>query len=295
MAEQAKKRGNQLGIWFFKTTMRLAGLRGAYALLYPVCFWYACFDRAAIRSALPYVSRRFPKLSATRRWWAAYKLFVSQGKNLIDRHALVAGAVSFETEIVGYDQVSALDGGFILLTSHVGNWQTVMHSLERLDKTVHLLMRPEANPALRKAVQVDAEESRVKIISPDQHLAGMVEVMQALEQGDIVSIMGDRTYGADGVGIQFLGDEARFPYSAFHIAASARCPVVVLLSSKTGTNSYSVNMAEVIHPKLVRGSDRKMQLRGWVQQYADILENYLLAHPLQYFIFHDIWADGKEA
>ncbi|RKX47515.1 MAG: hypothetical protein DRP64_00780 [Verrucomicrobia bacterium] len=293
MAEQEKKRGNRLGIWFFKTTMRLSGLRGAYALLYPVCFWYACFDRAAVRSALPYISRRFPKLSATRRWWVACKLFVSQGKNLIDRHALVAGAVSFETEIVGYDQVAALEGGFILLTSHVGNWQTVMHSLERLDKTVHLLMRPEANPALRKAVQVDAEESRVKIISPDQHLAGMVEVMQALEQGDIVSIMGDRTYGADGVGIRFLDDEACFPYSAFHIAASARCPVVVLLSSKTGVNSYSVDMAEVIHPKLVRGTDRKEQLRGWVQQYADILENYLLAYPLQYFIFHDIWADGE--
>ena len=293
MAEQEKKRGNRLGIWFFKTTMRLTGLRGAYALLYPVCFWYACFDRAAVRSALPYVSRRFPEQNPLQRWWAAYKLFVSQGKNLIDRHALVAGAVSFETEIVGYEQVAALDGGFILLTSHVGNWQTVMHSLEKLDKTVHLLMRPEANPALRKAVQVDAEESRVKIISPDQELGGVVPVMQALEQGDIVSIMGDRTYGADGVDVQFLGDGARFPYSAFHIAASARCPVVVLLSSKTGVNSYSVDMAEVIHPKLVRGQDRKEQLRGWVQQYADILENYLLAHPLQYFIFHDIWTDGK--
>lgn len=293
MTEKITRRGNRLGIWFFKATMRLAGLRGAYALLYPVCFWYACFDRAAVRSALPYVSRRFPERGSVGRWWTVYRLFVSQGKNLVDRHALVAGAVSFETEIVGYDQVAALDGGFILLTSHVGNWQTVMHSLERLDKTVHLLMRPEDNPALRKAVQVDAGASRVKIISPDQHLAGMVEVMQALEQGDIVSIMGDRTYGADGVAIQFLGDEARFPYSAFHIAASARCPVVVLLASKTGTNAYSVNMAEVIRPKLVRGSDRKAQLRGWVQQYGEILENYLLAHPLQYFIFHDIWADGK--
>ena len=70
MPEQTKRRGNRLGIWFFKTTMRLAGLRGAYALLYPVCFWYACFDRAAVRSALPYISRRFPKLRATRRWWA---------------------------------------------------------------------------------------------------------------------------------------------------------------------------------------------------------------------------------
>jgi len=290
---QPKRRGNRLGIWFFKTLMKWTGLRGAYALLYPVCLHYAMFDRAAVRSARPYLSRRFPALNPLSRWWMSYRLFVAQGKNLIDRHALVAGAVSFDTAISGYDQVAALSGagqGFILLTSHVGNWQTVMHSLELLNKTVHLLMRPEENPALRAAVQVDAEASRVKIISPDQHLGGMVEVMQALEKGDIVSIMGDRTYGADSVEVDFLGDTAHFPYSAFHIAASAGCPVVILLSSKTGVNAYSVTMADVLWPKLARGSDRKIQLRDWVQQYADILQNYLLAHPLQYFIFHDIWA-----
>ena len=292
-AVQPKRRGNRLGIWFFKTLMKLAGLRGAYALLYPVCLYYACFDRAAVRSAMPYLSRRFPKLNSVQRWGLVYRLFISQGKNLIDRHALVAGAVSFNTEISGYNRVASLCGtgqGFILLTSHVGNWQAVMHSLERLNKTVHLLMRPEGNPALRAAVQVDAEASRVKIISPDHHLGGMVEVMQALEKGDIVSIMGDRTYGADSVDVNFLGDTARFPYSAFHIAASVGCPVVVLLSSKTGINAYSVDMADVLWPQLVRGQDRKVQLRDRVQQYADILQNYLLAHPLQYFIFHDIWA-----
>ncbi len=290
---QPKRRGNRLGIWFFKALMKLAGLRGAYALLYPVCLHYACFDRSAVRSALPYLLRRFPDLNPLQRWWLAYQLFISQGKNLIDRHALVAGAVNFDTSISGCKQVAALSAagqGFILLTSHVGNWQTVMHSLERLNKTVHLLMRPEENLALRAAVQVDTEASRIKIISPDQHLGGMVEVMQALEQGDIVSMMGDRTYGADSVEVNFLGESARFPYSAFHIAASAGCPVVVLLSSKTGVNAYSVNMADVLYPKLVRGQDRKVQLRDWVQQYADILENYLLAYPLQYFIFHDIWA-----
>lgn len=295
---QPKRRGNRLGIWFFKTLMQRTGLRGAYALLYFVCLHYAVFDRAAVRSAMPYISRRFPDLNSMQRWWMAYRLFVSQGKNLIDRHALVAGAVSFDTEIIGYEQVAALSGegaGFVLLTSHVGNWQTVMHSLERLDKTVHLVMRPEENPALRDAVQVDAEASRIKIISPDQHLGGMVEVMQALEQGDIVSIMGDRTYGADSVEINFLGSPAQFPYSAFHIAAAAGCPVVVLLASKTGIHSYSVTMADILRPKPTRGTKRKEQLRDCVQQYATILENYLLAHPLQYFIFHNIWAQSGKS
>ncbi len=292
---QLRQRGNRLGIWFFKILMQLSGLRGAYALLYPVCLHYAIFDRAAVRTALPYVSHRFPEMSALRKWWTVYLLFVSQGKNLIDRHALVAGVVEFDTAIDGYEQLEAFSNdqqGFILLTSHVGNWQTVMHSLEKLDRTVHLLMKPEMNTAVRDAVQVDAEESRVKIISPDQDMGGVLAVMNALENGDIVSIMGDRTYGADSVNVGFLGDSAHFPYSAFHIAASARCPVVVLLSSKTGVNAYSVNMAKVLWPKLTRGQDRKAQLRDWVQQYADILGNYLLAHPMQYFIFHDIWADA---
>ncbi|MEN7973783.1 MAG: hypothetical protein ABFR47_08115 [Verrucomicrobiota bacterium] len=292
---QSRVRGNRLGIWFFKILMQLTGLRGAYALLYPVCLHYALFDRAAVRSALPYVTHRFPEMSAFRKWWMVYLLFVSQGKNLIDRHALVAGAVDFDTAIEGYGQLENFSQdkqGFILLTSHVGNWQTVMHSLEKLDRTVHLLMRPEMNPAVRDAVQVDAGEARVKIISPDQEMGGVLEVMKALEMGDIVSIMGDRTYGADSVQVDFVGGAVSFPYSAFHIAASARCPVVVLLSSKTGINAYSVNMAEVLWPKLERGGDRKAQLRDWVQRYADILGNYLLAHPLQYFIFHDIWGDA---
>lgn len=294
--KQIRQRGNRLGIWFFKVLMRCSGLRGAYALLYPVCLHYALFDRAAVRSAMPYVSHRFPNLSAFRKWWVVYQLFVSQGKNLIDRHALVAGAVEFDTAIEGYKQLETFSHecqGFILLTSHVGNWQTVMHSLEKLDRTVHLLMKPEMNAALRDVVQVDAENSRIKIISPEQDMGGVLKVMEALEQGDIVSIMGDRTYGADAVEIDFLGESASFPYSTFHIAASARCPIVILLSSKTGMNAYSVNMAEVLWPKLARGQDRRAQLKDWVQQYADILGNYLLAHPMQYFIFHDIWTDTE--
>ncbi|MDF7823370.1 hypothetical protein P4B35_05050 [Pontiellaceae bacterium B12227] len=290
-----RQRGNALGIWFFKSLMQLFGLRGAYALLYPVCLYYAIFDRAAVRSAVPYISRRFPERSGFRQWWTAYLLFVSQGKNLIDRHALIAGAVEFDTAIDGYEQLETFSHdqqGFILLTSHVGNWQTVMHSLEKLDRTVHLLMKPEMNPAIRDAVQVDSEESRIRIISPDQEMGGVLAVMDALGNGDIVAIMGDRSYGADSVPVEFLGSTVHFPYSAFHIAASAHCPVVVLLSSKVGGGAYSVNMAEVLWPKLERRRDRKEQLAEWVQKYADILGNYLLDHPLQYFIFHDIWMDA---
>ena len=289
-----KKRGNRLGFWFFKMAMRLTGLRGAYGLLYLVCAYYVWFDRTAFRSAAAYLHRRFPDRTRAQLRRDAYRLFISQGKNLVDRHALVAGAFHFDIKIQGFEKIDGLVAGgkgFVLLTSHTGNWQTVMAALEKMDKTVHLLMRPEDNEAVREAMQVDAENSRMKVISPEQYLGGVVEMMKALEQGDIVSIMGDRTYGADGVPVDFFGEPALFPYSAFQIAASAGCPVAVMLSSKTGPDSYSVEIADVLHPVLSRKGNRKDQLRQWVQRYADTLQAYLEKHPFQYFIFHDIWED----
>ncbi len=295
-AVKTRKRGNRAGIWFFKTMTRLTGLRGAYGLLYLVCPYYVWFDREAFNNAAVYLKRRFPEHGRKRLRRDVFRLFVEQGKNLIDRHAMVAKALDFDIQVKGYDRVErAVDGGggLVLLTSHTGNWQAVMTALEEMDRTVHLLMRPEDNAALRKAMQVDIEQGRVKVISPEQELGGVVEMMKALEQGDIVSIMGDRTYGADGVAVDFMGEPAKFPYSAFMIAASARCPLAVMLSYKSATNAYVVEIADVMHPALERRKDRKEQLRTWVQRYANILEGYLKAHPFQYFIFHDIWGDLK--
>jgi len=292
---QARRRGNRPGIWFFKTALRLTGLRGAYGLLYFVCAYYVLFDRAAVRAAKAYIVRRFPDKSRLSQMAAIYCLFIEQGKNLIDRHAMVAGAHKFDLQINGFDKIPAEAGkGFILLTSHLGNWQIVMQALQKMNRTVHLLMRPEDNTALQEAMQVDAESSRIKVISPEQHLGGVVEMMQALERGDVVSIMGDRTYQADGVAVEFLGDQAFFPYSAFQLAASADCPLVILLSAKTEKNSYTVDIPDVLYPVWTQKNKKREQMRGWVKKYALVLEAYLREHPMQYFIFHDVWAAASQ-
>jgi predicted LPLAT superfamily acyltransferase len=118
-------------------------------------------------------------------------------------------------------------------------------------------------------------------------------MMQALERGDVVSIMGDRVYQADGVMVEFLRDPAVFPYSAFHLAASSGCPLVILLSAKTGADSYTVDLPKVFHPVWTQKMVKKEQLQIWVQQYVRVLESYLDKHPLQYFIFHDVWEEAR--
>jgi predicted LPLAT superfamily acyltransferase len=287
-----KKRGNRFGFWFFRILVRATGLRGAYGFLYILCLYYVLFDRKAVQSALPYIKLRFPKAKFIKRYVYIYLLFVNQGKNLIDRFVLLAGYEPFEIKFNGMETLKKLlqnETGFILLTSHVGNWQLVMHSLEKLEKKVYLLMRAEDNLAVRNALKVDQEQGNIHIINTDKYLGGVVEIMQALSNGQIVSIMGDRSYHSDQVEVTLFDKKAYLPYSAFRIAAGARCPVVVLFSAKIDSKSYEVEIAKVIEPKMSRSGTMKERWGASVQDYALSLEEFLKKFPLQFYIFENLW------
>jgi lauroyl/myristoyl acyltransferase len=226
-----------------------------------------------------------------KQLWNAYLLLVSQGKNLVDRYVHSVDPTVFDLQKKGFEKLDSIgpDQGFVLLTAHVGNWQVAMTALERMGRTVHLLMRPEDNPAVQESLKVQEENEQVKIISVDGPMGGMVDAMKALEKGDVVSIMGDRHYGSRSVPVEFLGGTAKFPCAAFLIAASAGCPVVTLLSSKAGTRTYHVELADSFVPKWDRSEPKDQQLQRWAQHFASVLENYLKERPFQCFLFHDIW------
>ncbi len=287
-----RKRGNRLGFWFFETFVHVFGLQGAYGLLYLVCPYYLLFDRSAVAAALAYIDKRFPDHGFVRKRLHVLRLFISQGKQLIDRHYAVFGP-GFDVRVRERDRfvdlVRKSANGMILLTSHVGNWQLAMTALGNIQKTVHLLMRPEDNPAVRQSLGVGREQSNIRRISPEDPLGGVVEMMQVLSRGDIVSIMGDRTYGARALEVTFMGRPAWFPYSAFAMAAAARCPLVVLTAAKTTVRRYLVDVSTVIYPQYRGRRNRERQLRPWVQEFVHRLEAFIEAYPYQCFLFHDVW------
>ena len=291
-----RQRGNRLGFWFFGTAVRTFGPGGAYGLLYVVCLYYLLVDRALVAASLAYISRRFPGHGGARRLLDVYLLMVSQGKSLIDRYAMTAGYEGFDLELRGSDKLRELMAeqgkGFILLTAHVGNWQIAMTTLRHFGKTVHLMMRPEDNVAVKQALNIDGEEESVKVIYTDDPLNSVIEAMKALDRGDLVSIMGDRAYGFSADEVPFLGGAVRFPFGAFSIAAAARCPVVVLLSAKAGTKKYVVDVTHVIPPPSGARGKRDAAMKAALGEFAAILEEYVAAHPYQWFVFRDIWTDN---
>ena len=289
----ARKRGNSLGFWFFRVALRAGGLRAAYGLLYFVCIHYLLFDRSAVRGALAYVQRRFPEAGKAGRLLHVYRLFVSQGKQLIDRHAAMSGAVPFSFELRGAEQIQ--EGlargkrGLILLTAHVGNWQIAMTTLRNMGRTVNLVMRPEDNPAVTKALSLCRNTEHLRVISPEEDLGGAIEIMSALRRGDIVSFMGDRPFEFKAVRVDFLGGSAMFPCGPFQIAATAGCPLQILLSAREGYRRYSVDFRRLLSPASSEDVSQDELVRQWAQAFADVLSEFVMEHPYQCFLFTDVW------
>lgn len=282
-------RGNALGFWFFRTALRFTGLRGAYGLLYFVGPYYALFDRAAIASAGAYLRHLFPRQSPVARRLAICRLFIQQGKCLIDRGAHNARAVEFRFDTAQVAQAGAAlagsPGGFILLLSHFGGWQLALPHLRNLTtgRSVSLLMNAAETPDVQAHVRGD--DAGFHVISPEAGPACVVEMVARLQRGEIVSIMGDRAYGGQTAAVPFLGEDAHFPASAFAVARAAQCPVLALFAVKTGCRTYALE-ARLFPPPL---RDDRQSIRKGLAAYAASLEAHVRQHPFQGFLFDDVW------
>ena len=282
-------RGNALGFWFFRTALRFTGLRGAYGLLYFVAPYYALFDRAAIAAAGAYLRRRFPAQSPLARWLATCRLFISQGRCLIDRGAHNAGAVEFRFDTAQVEQAGAelagKPGGFILLLSHFGGWQLALPHLRNLTaaRPVSLLMNAAETPDVQAHVRGD--DAGFHVISPEAGPACVVEMVARLQRGEIVSIMGDRAYGGQTAVVPFLGASAHFPASAFAVARAAQSPVLALFAAKTGVRDYALE-ARLFAPPV---RDDRQSIRKGMADYAATLEAFVRRFPFQCFLFDDVW------
>lgn len=293
-----RQRGNAFGIGCFQLLTRCAGLRGAYALLLPVCLYYALFDRSAVRSALPYLRHRFPGHSRGRLRLDTYRLFLEQGKMLIDRYAGLSGSDRLQFELgEGQEQVRRLAGkqGAVLLISHVGNWQAAIPSLTHFCMPVSLIMLHETNPAVHRALKVAQNQADIHVVGADQFLMKVPHIVAALQERQLVGLMGDRAYGAPTVPVSFLGETAYFPYSAFGIAASVGCPILAMFVARTGCGRYAIDTPLLLEPAYRTGIQRQRQLAEWVTHYASALETFARRHPYQCFQFSDLWAKPETA
>jgi predicted LPLAT superfamily acyltransferase len=212
------------------------------------------------------------------------------GKTLVDIAAFgILGKRSMVDVCFDAERILGLCGrekGAVLLNAHVGCWQVGLANLANLRKPVSLLMVPDPK------AQALLDHRVARVIDPRTGLAGVIAMTQALLHGEIVAIMGDRTFGEyqNTIEARFFEDEVFLPLSLYRLASLTGVPLVVLLAVRTGMKTYELCLARVIQvpPGLGRGATEYV---SYAQQFIACLEGFVQEHPWQFFNFYDLWHD----
>lgn len=294
---QSPNYGGTVGHWIFHQALRFFGPTFAYVLLMFVVPYYVIFRKSARNSASYYLKHRFPNDGAFKRFFKTILYFYKFGIVQIDQAAIgILGKEKFMIDFPNWEEFlefSKKSKGFILLTSHVGSWQTAMATMENLEKQVYFHFQLEPHTAGRHFFDLAKKQNNMNIINPAGFLGGSIEMANVLKTGNCVAIMGDRSWGARTQMHSFLGEDSHFPITPYYIASATQSDIVMLQTVRTGKLSFRIEYiyltAGVDLSKLSRNVATDLLLKRYVQH----LEDYLQKNPYMWFNFYDFWDNKK--
>ncbi len=288
--------GGKTGHLIFQWVIRRLGPRPAYVLLGFVVCYYALARQNARKSASYYLRHRFPGDGNVKRFFRTIYYFYQFGQVLIDQAAIgILGKDRFLIEFPESEKLLNLAkkrNGIVLITSHVGNWQTAMSSMEELELPISFLFQLEEHTKGRHFFDLSGEKNRFNTISPSGFLGGMIEVINALKNGECIATMGDRAWGTRTKRIDFLGEKAPFPIMPYHLISITGAYLVMPLIVRTGPLAFRIESTY-----LSEGTDwadwtkvpRDEAINVLSGRYVRALEGYLERYPYMWFNFFDFW------
>lgn len=282
-----------VGHWFFYVTLRLFGQKGAHILLVPVVLSYVLCSRKIHRTVRPYIMHRFPGASVYKKFFHTFCIILSFGKVLVERGWL--GTIKdarLEGETDGYERIIeeiAKGKGLVLLTAHMGNWQSALAHLGNLPVPVNALMQYDRNAVAKHYFDLNPTRRPFQIIDAEGGFGGMVDSLAALNRGEIVTIMGDRFVKGSSTVVDFLGSKTRLPDSAYMLAASAGAPVAIVFAAQTEAGGYTLKVWDIFYPEYKSRDERGEMLVDCAAKFSSAMEKYLSIYPYQWYNFFNFW------
>jgi predicted LPLAT superfamily acyltransferase len=286
-----KLRGGRRGIWFFITALRVLGLRLTYVLTVP-CAVYFSFASPDVAATMDYHRRIFGKIPWWQRRWLVFKHFLSFGIALIDRTAILAGQTRhFSFSFDGENHVREMlaeGNGVLLLTAHLGNWEAAGQLLARLDVPVNVTGFDNETSEMRDLL-TRSSDVKFRLLPLTGSPTDVIPLVAALRRGEIVCMLGDRTYRSPSAPVNFLGDTVAFPIGAYVMAALAGAPLVPVFSLREPRGHYHFFGFPPQRPQMPPHHERDAYLQKCAAQFAVNLETVLRRDPLQWYNFFPFW------
>lgn len=282
-----KSRGSVLGYQIFLTTIKIFGVSTAYFVLKIVSSYYVLFAGKQRQYIINFYQQALG-LSSQQARKLSRKNFYLFGQTLIDRAAYLVGkGNTFTADFNNEASLVAIKNGGkggILLSAHIGNWETAGNLLkERVSTTINVLMLQTEHEQIKQYLDKSTGGSKFNIIPIKDDLSHIIAINNALSNNEMIAIHADRyVEGMRYIELPFFGKIARFPYGPFLLASKFSVPITFVFALKANTFHYQLTASNPIQQKLAPEEIAKL--------YIEELENKVKQHPEQWFNYFDFYA-----
>jgi predicted LPLAT superfamily acyltransferase len=283
--------GSTLGQKAMKILFSIVHVRVGYFILIFVIPFYMLFAHQGYISIYHYFRRRhrYPVWKSFLKTYRNHYLF---GQMILDRFAVYAGQRNFKLDNPDKDlflQMIHAPHGCVIAGSHIGNPELCGYLLKQQTKRINSLIFGGETKEVQRNRAEAFRGNNVRLIHVSQDLSHIFLVNEALSNGEIVSMMCDRTFGSPKtVECDFLNGKADFPIGAYAMALQYQVPVMALFVLKTAASRYRIHLQRVPTPQ---GGDKQSQIREMTRSFAKILEKIVRQYPEQWFDFYNFWKD----
>ena len=268
--------------------MRVVPLWVFYPLMSLVVPFYMIFNHKGYLSNYRYFHRvqGFGPIGSFLHVFACHWMF---GAVIIDRFASYSGK-KFSMEVPRmslYEKLCAGNAGFVQISSHIGNEELAGYEL-RATKRINALVFGGEGKTLTENRERILGGNNVRLVSISGDMSHLVILNNALADGEIVNIHGDRVFGSNRtVRREILGAEAELPLGPFLLASMRGVPAVSVFVMKVGLRKYRVHLFRP--DEGLEGLDVREKAEAMAKAYASEITEVLRLYPDQWFNFYEFW------
>jgi predicted LPLAT superfamily acyltransferase len=268
---------------------RWMDIRILYFFMGWVIPFYMLFNHKGYISIYRFSRQRFA-LPPYRAFGQVYRNHYRFGQIILDRFAVYAGK-TFDFEVDGYEHFASLISGkegFLQLSSHVGNYELAGYSLVSKEKRFNVLVYSgETETVMQNRNRVLAKNN-ICMIPVREDMSHVFLLNNALNNGEIVSIPGDRIFGSPKyVECTFLGEKARFPLGPFAMAVQREVPILAVFVMKETVGKYKIVVRKI--PVTTELFSQKKKMSELAETFVSELEKVVRKYPEQWFNYYDFW------
>lgn len=232
-----------------------------------------------------------PGSTSAGNFLRTFRVFWNYAWTITDNVRFQEQRISPDWDFVGlehFENLQARDGGAIILTAHMGNYDLGAHVFaENSHRQIVMVRAPEIDPQTRayeeaKHGRMLEENLKVDFSSRASELA--LDLLHSLQRGEIIAIQGDRvTPGISALPAKLFGKTTSVPAGPFALAMAARVPIYPIFIFRLGRRRY--RLAAFAPFDVLRTRDRTEAFERAVAQWTVELERVLRDAWFQWFAF----------